>query len=131
MKVKFFFKDAVFLALLYNYYATGETVLLYDKVISFAKVVNENLAEINFNKKIECYEFEEPVYFIFYKDDKKYVTLKSSFNIDEIKVPFIHSMSIDLFFASQKANALETIDVMIDDTYFVKIPKGKVLTKQM
>ena len=103
------------LALIYNYRVTGTDMVKKENVFAFQNAINENLDNMNSSvRRIAC--FDDP--FCFYAEDScgnGYYIFKPEDKYNDMIRRFIMFFPLDVIVASQKNNALETLNIIVLD----------------
>ncbi len=117
-------EDATILALIYNYEATHSIsmMLKHSQIKDFAEAINFNLQQLG--KEIWPMEDTSLIYFNSQDDDGNwYSILKPGLDIEKVK--YSYTGSFDLWQASQMPNALEKINIEIEDGKMKKVEKER------
>lgn len=125
-----YIEDVTSIALLYHYKATGSisTMLSRSIIEEYAKIINQNLDDMQSDFKGNCLSAEEySIYFNTQDENKKwYSVLRSDIDLAKAQSDLIKRlMGYDVIRASQKPNALEVLDIKLIDGRMQKIERDK------
>lgn len=109
-------KDAYCLGLLYAYMYSDKKMVLKDDLDRFHDIIEYNLKTMNsktLNKSTTtCNDDESPLYFLSEgKNGEIYYVLYPGFDLSGAKMKYIDCLSTDIIIASQRENALNSIDL--------------------
>ena len=126
--------DIVAMALLYVNECDGTGLLLYDKIIEFDNIINENLDEMNSSCGIGIRmenDNDNRLYFIA-KDEygNRYAIINPNANLKKAKEWHLGTLPLDVIIASQKSNALSVIGLELENGHFKK-KQNKVKKKTL
>lgn len=118
-------EDAYCLGLLYAHIYANKKMVLKDDLDKFHKIIESNLRSIN--KDINdtyatvWYDNDPSIYFVSEgKNGEIYYVLYPNFDLDRAKSKYIGCLSTDVLVASQKENALNSIDLKKENGRIVK-----------
>lgn len=115
-------EDAYCLGLLYAHIYANKKMVLKDDLDKFHKIIESNLRSMN--KDIYAtvwYDNDPSIYFASEgKNGEIYYVLYPNFDLDRAKSKYIGCLSTDVLVASQKENALNSIDLKKENGRIVK-----------
>ena len=131
-----YLNQAAAISLIYTYRATNGKIIMIscNEVREFEKIVNENLKKMNskvYNLTPDYLIDKDELFFTYQTDieGNGYYVLKNDNNSINNRKRYIMSMPLDIILASQKTNALESINlIMIDGKMINKDYTTKVLS---
>ena len=126
--------DVVTMALLYVNECDETGLLLYDKIIEFDNIINENLDEMNSSCRIGIRmenDNDNRLYFIEKDEDgNRYAIINPNVNIEKAKELHLGTLPLDVIVASQKPYALSVIGLELENGHFKK-KQNKVKKKTL
>lgn len=119
-------EDAYCLGLLYAHIYANKKMVLKDDLDKFYKIIEFNLRSMNKDtndKYVALYDNDPSIYFVSEgKNGEIYYVLYPDFDLDRAKSKYIGCLSTDVLVASQKENALNSIDL--------KKENGRIVNKK-
>lgn len=117
-------EDAYCLGLLYAHIYANKKMVLKDDLDKFYKIIEFNLRSMNKDtndKYVALYDNDPSIYFVSEgKNGEIYYVLYPDFDLDRAKSKYIGCLSTDVLVASQKENALNSIDLKKENGRIVK-----------
>ena len=117
-------EDAYCLGLLYAHIYANKKMVLKDDLDKFYKIIEFNLRSMNKDtndKYVALYDNDPSIYFVSEgKNGEIYYVLYPDFDLDRSKSKYIGCLSTDVLVASQKENALNSIDLKKENGRIVK-----------
>lgn len=107
--------DSITMGLLYREKYTGTQRILYDDLLEYDSVINQNLEERNPTVPLltKCPYYEQSKLFLITTDEtqKKYAVIRPEANLEEAWNTHIGCLPLAVVIASQMPNALEKINL--------------------
>ena len=117
-------EDAYCLGLLYAHIYANKKMVLKDDLDKLYKIIEFNLRSMNKDtndKYVALYDNDPSIYFVSEgKNGEIYYVLYPDFDLDRSKSKYIGCLSTDVLVASQKENALNSIDLKKENGRIVK-----------
>ena len=132
MNERIAFEDAIKMALLYNYVATGNLMLSHKKINKFYQILDFQLDILNSSDKY-IHDIDEN-YYIYYKvyddNEEEYYILKYDLDFEQ-EYRKLGSYPFDILIASRSRDVLRAIDLKLDEEdNLVKFKQSKKLIKK-
>ena len=119
---KIYYEDAYCLGLLYANIFSGRKMVLLDDLKNFYNILEKNVEDLDVNDMYATsfYDKEPSIYFeCTGKNNEIYYVLYPNFDMQRAMEKYMGCLSKEVLIASQKENALQAIDLKIENNRIV------------